>query len=309
MIRRIAVIAALMLTAVACQDDAQNRPAPPAAGAPHADTLNRLRDTDICALLPRAELAALGQVTAVGTDRLYGCQAKIGTDPRAAGRVNWVVRALDDVGMSKGATATVDGMTVSLLGDRDVVSQQEVAGSSIRLCTAYAQLPTGGSMELSVTIPPGAEPCPVAQKMVATALTQWKRAPRVGDSPDTVRTAVTGADPCAVLPKLPTAIPGDTQWVDRCWFRLDDDSVYIEYGHSTDREFENYERVDIAGRQVFRISAGPNIAYKVRVGPTFDPAADDYEFLNVPAVTINGTKQETLERITTEVLALFPGQY
>ncbi|WP_157124165.1 hypothetical protein [Nocardia pseudovaccinii] len=46
----------------------------------------------------------------------------------------------------------------------------------------------------------------------------------------------------------------------------------------------------------------------LRVGPTFDPAADEYDFANVPAVAINavsGHSQATLEKATAAVTTIF----
>ncbi|MET8874572.1 hypothetical protein [Nocardia sp. NPDC004604] len=265
-----------------------------------------MRDTDVCALLPRAELAELGAVTAVGTDQLYGCDAKLGGDRKTSTHVHWVVRAVDRSGLDEGTSVTIDGMAVTLLGDKDVRSPEEVASASVRTCSAYAQLPTGCSLLLSVTIPPGTEPCPAAQSLVTVALAEWKRHPRLGDSPDTMCTSVTGADPCAVLAKLPNAVRGDTAWVDRCWFQLDGDSLYVAYEHATDREFQNYLPVKFAGHQAYRTSKDPGGRYMIRVGPTFDPVADDYQFANVPAVTISGGNDAKLEKVTAAVLALFP---
>ncbi|WP_159080419.1 hypothetical protein [Nocardia suismassiliense] len=306
MFRRLALIAVLMVTAVACQENAANPPEPPVATGPEAEMLARLRTTDICALLPRAELAKLGPVTAVGTDQLYGCRAKFGTDRNTGTEVDWLVRAVDQTGPDQGANVTIDGMTVNLLGDNDARSPEEVASASTRTCTAYAQLPTGGSMSLMVTIPPGTEPCPAAQSLVAVALAEWKRHPRVGDSPDTVRTAVTGKDPCAVLAKLPDAIRGDSEWGDRCWFRLDGDAIYVGYGHSTDREFKNYERVEVAGQHAYWTSNQANGSYRIHVGQTFDPVADNSDYASVPAVTINGRDRATLEKVTAAVLEVLP---
>ncbi|MFI9402401.1 hypothetical protein [Nocardia sp. NPDC052316] len=306
MFRRLALLAVLLMTAVACQENGANPPEAPAATGPEAEMLTRLRTTDICALLPRAELAKLGPVTAVGTAELYGCRAKFGSDPETGTEVDWLVRAVDETGMDQAATVAIDGMTVNLLGDNDVRSPEEVARASTRTCTAYAQLPTGGSLSLTVTIPPGTERCPAAQSLVTVALAEWKRHPRVGDSPGTVRTTVTGKDPCEVLAKLPDAVRGDTEWVDRCWFRLDGDAIYVGYGHSTDREFMNYQRVEVAGQQAYWTSNQANGSYRIRVGQTFDPVADNSDYASVPAVTINGRDRAVLEKVTAAVLDVLP---
>ncbi|MBF6458815.1 hypothetical protein IU433_07130 [Nocardia puris] len=304
MVRRAVVLVALMVAVVACDDGVEQQPT---SAVPGADKLNRLRSTDICALLPESELAKLGPVAAVGTDWLYECEAAIGddlSDPDAS--VEWVVRAVENTEMDQATNITIDGMSVTLLGDHDVLSEEELADRTFRMCSAYAQLPTGGSIDLTVELPPGTEPCPVAQSLVTVALSEWKRFPKLGDSPHTVRTVVTGADPCDVLTELPDARVGDNQWVDRCWFQLDGDSLYVEYGHSTDREFTNYKSLEIDGRRVYRTSDEPNGTYKVRVGPTFDPVADGYEFESVPAVSIAGAERETIEKVTAAVLTLFP---
>ncbi|WP_040686797.1 hypothetical protein [Nocardia vinacea] len=309
MFRRLALIAALMVVVAACQDGEPNQSVAAGVTGPQDEKLARLRNTDVCALLPRAELAKLGPVTAVGTNELYECEAKLGEDQKTSTRVNWSVRALDDVAPDVGATVTIEGLTVSMISDKDTRPPAEIASARFRTCSAFAQLPAGGSMLLMLTIPPGAEPCAGAQSLVTVALAEWKRTPRLGDSPDTVQTPVTGADPCAVLTKLPNAVRGDTQWVDRCWFELDGHSIYLEYKHATDREFENYLPVKVGGRQAYRTSKDDNASYMLRVGPTFDPAADEFDFANVPAVTINavsGHNQATLEKVTAAVMSIFP---
>lgn len=65
----------------------------------------------------------------------------------------------------------------------------------------------------------------------------------------------------------------------------------------------------VDGRQVYRTSKDDNASYMLRGGPTFDPAADEYDFANVPAVTINavsGLNQATLEKVTAAVMTIFP---
>lgn len=304
MYRLLGLVVVLLVAAVGCQ-----RPGAPesevAGGSPN-ELLDRLRGTDICALLPRAELAKVGRVVAVGTKQLYGCTAQVGGERRAGTQVEWSVRAVEPSAPGKGSTTQIEGVPVSVVGDQDLASPEELARATIRTCTAYSGLPGGGSMQLAVTTPPGSEPCQPARTLVETALARWKKHPRLGDSPDTVRTAVTGKDPCAVLTALPGAVKGSTQWVDRCWFTLDGDSVFVGYDHSTDREFQNYQQVHFGDRTVHRTSGTANFSYKLRVGPPFDPVADDYDFLSVPAVTINGGKQEALDKAAAAVLGLFP---
>lgn len=122
-----------------------------------------------------------------------------------------VVAACQDGGPDQSAAGgAIEGLTVSMISDTDTRSPEEIASARFRICNAFAQLPAGGSMLLTLTIPPGAEPCMGAQSLVTVALAEWKHSPRLGDSPDTVQTPVTGADPCAVLTKLPHAVRGDT---------------------------------------------------------------------------------------------------
>ena len=305
MVWRVGILVALALAAAGCVDGASSAPAPVVHTEPSAEALARLRDTDICALIPSAILAEHG-VTAVGTDELYGCTAALDDGTGQAGHADWGVRALGDTALDSGETVTIDGVVVTLLGDRHVLSPEEIATFPQRSCTAYAPLPTGGSIEVDLTLGPDTEPCTAVQPMVGAALSEWKRHPQSGESPGTVRTEVTGADPCDVLTHLPDARRTETQWVDRCWFDLDGDHLYVAYSHATAREFQNYEAVEIAGRQVFRTSEDGPPSYIVRVGPTFDPVADGYDFDDVPAVRIHGKDQEAVEKTVTAVLDVFP---
>ncbi|MEU4314360.1 hypothetical protein [Nocardia sp. NPDC024068] len=299
------ILVVLALAAAGCGHGSSSPLLPAAETDPPAETLARLRDTDICALIPRATLAEYG-MTAVGTNHLYGCTAALGDDSGPAGQVDWVVRALGDTALDTGDTVTIDGMVVTLLGDHHVLSPSEITAARPRLCTAYSPLPTGGSLEVRLTLGPDTEPCTAVRSLVGVALSEWKRHPRLGESPDTVRTAVTGVDPCEVLTRLPDARGGGTQWVDRCWFDLDGDHMYVGYTHASDREFENYEPVEIAGREVFATSEDGTPAYMIRVGPTFDPVADGYEFDDVPAVQIRGHDHAAVEKAVTAVLDIFP---
>lgn len=79
------------------------------------------------------------------------------------------------------------------------------------------------------------------------------------------------------------------------------------YSHATAREFQNYEPVEIAGRQVFLTSEDGLPSYILRVGPAFDPVADGYDFEDVPAVRIQGQDHAAVEKAVTAVLEVFPG--
>ncbi|MFI5717923.1 hypothetical protein [Nocardia sp. NPDC051750] len=305
MVQRVGILVALALAAAGCVDGSSSAPAPVVETEPSAEALARLRDTDICALIPRATLAEHG-VTAVGTDELYGCTAALGGGSGQSSRADWVVRALGDTSLDSGETVTIDGVVVTLLGDHHVLSPEEIATFPQRTCTAYAPLPTGGSLEVELTLGPDTAPCTAVQPLVGAALSEWKRHPPSGESPATVHTAVTGADPCDMLTQLPDARRSETQWVDRCWFDLDGDHMYVGYSHATAREFQNYEPVEIAGRQVFLTSEDGSPSYIVRVGPTFDPVADGYEFDDVPAVRIQGQDHAAVEKAVAAVLDTFP---
>ncbi|MGI5216869.1 hypothetical protein [Nocardia sp. CA-290969] len=304
MVRRVGILVALALAAAGCMDSSSSAPAPVVETEPSAEALARLRDTDICALIPPDALAEYG-VTAVGTNHLYGCAAVLGGDPQPSGSVDWVVRSLDNTDLDAGETVTIDGAAVTLIGDYHALRPDEIATASQRFCTAYSPLPTGGSIEIRLNVGAGTEPCTAIQPLVGVALSEWKRHPRLGESPGTVRTVVTGADPCEVLTRLPDARGGRTQWVDGCWFDLDGDHIYVGYTHASDREFENYDKVEIAGRQVFATNED-GTAYMVRVGPTFDPVVDGYEFEEVPAVQVRGHDRAAVEKAVTAVLGIFP---
>lgn len=305
MVRRVGILLALALAAAGCADGSSSAPAPVAGTEPSTEALDRLRDTDICALIPPDMLAEHG-VTAIGTDELYGCTAALGGGAESSGRAKWVVRALDDTSLDSGETVTLDGVVVTLLGSHHVLSPEELATYPQRTCTAYAPLPTGGSIEVDLTLGPDTEPCTAVQPLVGAALSEWERHPRPGESPGTVHTAVTGANPCEALTGLPDARPSETQWVDRCWFDLDGDHMYVGYSHATDREFQNYEPVEIAGREVFLTSEDGSPSYILRAGPTFDPVADGYEFDSVPAVRVQGHDHAAVEKAVTAVLDIFP---
>ncbi|WP_280462717.1 hypothetical protein [Nocardia carnea] len=81
MVLRVGILVALALAVAGCVDGAPSSsapiaPAPVVETDPSAEVLARLRDTDICALIPPDTLAE-HDVTAVGTDELYGCTAAL----------------------------------------------------------------------------------------------------------------------------------------------------------------------------------------------------------------------------------------
>ncbi|WP_147403973.1 hypothetical protein [Nocardia panacis] len=315
MVRWLAMIAALLVTAVACGrgEAAQSSAAPadfwaaaPQNTAQYWSVYERARAIDPCALLPRAGLAPLGAVRTVAVKGLDSCAAELDSDqPRGVVRVDLRVLAgtVDELGARVGTTKHFDGATALVIADKDTRADKQVPPTGDRACTVNTKFPAHAGFSISVTVPRGIEPCPAAEAVSRTAVAAWKQQPRQEDSIPTVRTVLTGADPCAVTPRLAATVDPDKQQLYACALPYGGTEFALLYEYQSQRALEAGEPVLIADHTVYRHEGNGSPYLEVQVGPAY---ADGEDGPLAPAVWLGGKDESSLVQIMYQVLQLFP---
>ncbi|MFI9631478.1 hypothetical protein ACIHAX_02185 [Nocardia sp. NPDC051929] len=319
MYRRLALIAAVLLTAAACQDDGPA--ATPQTGdgsfwstVPQTDdqrleVLRRMRAMDTCALLPRAELAEVGQLRTVGTDGLNSCRAELDSSERYKGKsVRWAMGGpAPEVKNDRGTTERLGDVTITLLADKDTLSAEQAGQLVQRSCSATARFPSFAAIGLWVDTPLGVEPCPIAKSLITTAVSEWKREPRQASAAETITTVLTGADPCAVLPRLGVTADPAQQRVSSCTFSYHGDEIRLAYEYSAESlATAGSPAFTVGDRTVYRDAADELRFYNVAVGPPL--ASENRGSLGprLPAISLTGKADAALEDVVRQVLTLFP---
>ncbi|MFF2086068.1 hypothetical protein ACFVVM_20010 [Nocardia sp. NPDC058176] len=269
--------------------------------------IRKVRAIDACALLPRESLAALGRVSEVENVQPDQCRANIAVDAHPAGiDANW------SVGASYGVEPTIGEPVVErAMGDVRVLYHDEPSTSAdpqVRAsCAALAKFVTGADLMLSVRAPQDA--CATAEELLRIALVQWRDEPAHGSSPDSDRTVVTGADPCAVAAFLGTQVPVADQGIVKCRLTVDGHEAILTFGYSPERVVISAVPAFTAGpRQVYRSDAAPSgiTSLTAIVGPTLTAsAAESLLGPQVPTVRVT-TDAAVAEKIMREALALLP---
>jgi hypothetical protein len=157
---------------------------------------------------------------------------------------------------------------------------------------------------LTVKGEPGTDACGLGNALIDVAIAQLPSSPAYGTSPDSVRTVLTGADPCEIPPRIGAAplLPvADYQAVHSCRFGAAENPSAIDYGYQHESEIPRAETVTVNGREVFvtRVIAGGHIGYTVVAGP---PVTGDL----VPTVTVFGLDHAEVERARNALMARFP---
>ncbi|UFS95398.1 hypothetical protein [Nocardia huaxiensis] len=308
-----AVIAILLLAAVGCAKDTE--PAPPSGfwfTEPRNDdqrleVLRRQRAVDPCALLPRAELEKYGPVRSVRHDQPNTCEVNAGSDQPGKGTgASLAVIGGTLQGSGKGVEKTVAGVPASFLADRDGVDAADFAKTVLRSCQVTSRFPAGGGLMMLISTELGTEPCPVAESLLAVALTEWMKEPPRGTAPETVRTILTNADPCAVLSRLGATVDAAHRRMQTCDFAYRGDEVTVNYDYQEERLAFDTERDELlAGARypVYRKVLSEYTFHTAVLGPVIDPALPDSR---IPIVSVSGANSEVVAAVMDEVLTLFP---
>ncbi|WP_431953129.1 hypothetical protein [Nocardia lijiangensis] len=320
MLRRLLLVAALSLTAVGCQ----NAPAPDSAAtggfwstAPQTDgqrleMLRRARNIDPCALLPNRKLGEFGAVVSVDNTQPSTCKAIVGSaEPGQGTTLLWHVVAPPTTIPWEDKDATIEQLgdvTVSLLDDRNLMTDAQIREQGNHTCYAEARFPATAEFWLDVHSPIGGEPCAVARSLVRTALAEWRIEPPHGTSPVTARSMLTGHDPCAVAPALGISVPAGEQQLHKCEVTHRGSTVVISYEYQDASPAGPGEPSFMVGpRPVHEVAtAGETRVYTAPVGPPLRPAVTGPALPNrIPIVSAVG-KPDAAHDVLQRLLPMFP---
>ncbi|MGW6728978.1 hypothetical protein ACWF9G_24015 [Nocardia sp. NPDC055029] len=269
--------------------------------------LRKVRAIDVCALLPRAALGGLGQVRTVDNVGPDQCRVNIAVDGHLTG-----IDATWSAGVMFSGEPTMDApVTEQAMGDVRVLFDDEPAQSDdpqVRgSCQAWARFVSGADLSMSVRAPRDA--CATTEALLRIALVQWRTEPAQGSSPDSDRTVVTGADPCAVAPFLGVRVPVADQRVTTCKLTVDGHDAIITYDYNEERTIlDDLPAFTVGARQVYRFDtagAQPGIAsLSAVVGPPLAAGATD-ALLGPRVPTVSVTADSAVaEKIMRETLPL-----
>ncbi|MGW5310755.1 peptidase [Nocardia thailandica] len=316
MYRKLVLTVAAVCVVAGCGGSEETTSAAAGAGAPdaafwsaaatteqqRAAVAGAARQIDVCALLPRDALAEAGAVQSVTGDSLYSCDAKL-----AGGTtLTWSSMVLPD-------PVPADRGTEKKIGD---VAVRTVPGTG---CGVTARYPSGAAIYLGATTTDPAAACGVAEKLMPGMLKRWVAAPAQGTAPETVRTALLGADPCAVRDKLSgTEDLGQVQ-LTACGFRYKGEDVVVNLEYRA-RPYVEQGRtaVPVGSRTAYRSEVPEGTAmssYAAVVGPelpgTATPEATGGPVPTgpvVPVIDVIAGSNAVAEEVLGQELALFPAQ-
>ncbi|MBC7304963.1 MAG: hypothetical protein H5T78_28955 [Nocardia sp.] len=311
--RHLVLLVTAVLTLVACGSE----PAPdslPRGGfwstAPVSDqdkiaVLGKVRAIDVCALLPRAALGTLGSVRDVENVHPNQCRLNIAVEGHLTG-----IDATWSTGVMFEGEPSMDGpVDDESMGDVRVLFNDEPAASAdpqVRgACQAWARFVAGADLSFSVRAPQDA--CASAKALLRIALTEWRKEPAQGTSPDSDRAVITGADPCAVAPVLGVRVPAADQGVTTCKFSVDGRDAIVTYDYNEERTIiDDIPAFTVGSRQVYRFdTAQADLAsLSAVVGPGLAPGPTD-ALLGRRVPTVSVTAHSAIaEKVMRETLPL-----
>lgn len=285
MYRLLALVAAALLTAVACGDsssagsDPRTNASPP-PGDSRSETITWAREVDPCALLDPAELREFGDKVLVGTSAMTSsCEAVIDGGP--AKQIGLEVRIgfapqIDSV--AQGSTLQIDGHSVHRIDVRDTVPQAQRGQLTQSECDYRIPVENGLGVSVSIKMERDGDPCGAGDKLMPSVLRQWFEHPEQGSSPATAVTALTALPtPCVGLVELQATHKVEFNWqeqtLDTCYLTVDGSSTLISL------EYRERELIT-SGAQEIRI--GERLAYQSEnQGDTFIDAIVGDEFAGV----------------------------
>ncbi|ONM50146.1 hypothetical protein B0T44_01945 [Nocardia donostiensis] len=321
MFRLLALVSVLVVCVVACGSETPS----PTAGtdlvwltAPQnteqrREVMQRARNIDVCALLPRDELGKVGEVTSVKTTDTYTCKAVLdAADPSDGTMVKWQV-LMDpppqEGVLLPGAVSTLGDVSVRTVIDRGR-SGVDPAELRERTCSLTATYPSTAELYLEVVTRPDTDPCPIAQTLLPIGLARWAAEPEPGSSPDTAVTALTGQDPCAVVDSLNGATLAEVQLLWNCYFTYQGDDIVVDYKYQLEGSatIEQPLVFTVADHPVHLFDGGEGYrTYNSIVGPPLY-AGGESSFLGteVPMVSVHGTNAAALEDVMRRILESLP---
>ncbi|MFE3541570.1 hypothetical protein ACFXK0_01195 [Nocardia sp. NPDC059177] len=277
--------------------------AAPNSDAEKLEVLRKVRAIDVCALLPRDSLGTFGVVSEVENVSPEQCRANMAVDGHAGGvDVTWTAGA-----MFAGEYGLGDGpVTERALGDvRTLYAEEPATDPALRdSCDAFAQFVSGAYLSMSVRAPEDA--CAKTESLLRIALVNWRAEPAQGSSPDSDRTVLSGADPCAAAPLIGVTVPPDHQNLSQCTLTIDGRQAIISFDYREERGVrDDIPAFTVGARQVYRSeSAMPSItSLSAPVGPALAAGTSDALLgPRVPIVTVTADTA-VAEQVMRETLA------
>ncbi|WP_063058692.1 hypothetical protein [Nocardia sienata] len=314
--RTLALVAAVLLTGLGCDDETglqtggAGAPAPPtpppqfwsqspATPQQYAAVAEATRQIDVCALIPRDTLddLGLGDIQSV-TVGLYSCRAALGATGRAA-TLTWHSTLLPTLTPHRGRSEQLGDVSTLVVPGRD---------DDPRACGATGRFPAGAAFYLSVSAP-DRDSCVVADSLLPGMIDRWRQSPPQGTSPDTAPTVLLGADPCAVRAKLTGTADTDERRLTQCLFRYRDETVTVVYDYRVPdqvRTRSSEEKID--DRAVFRSTSLYDSSipiYATVVGPELPSGSTAY-VSRVPVVEVTSATDDVAREVMSRALTLFP---
>ncbi|WP_216898376.1 hypothetical protein [Nocardia alni] len=323
MYRTLALIGALLFGIVGCGTG--NGPTPTSSPSdsgfwttphPAADSVqieNRIRQIDVCALIPRETLNSLGSVRTVGDTNLSTCDAQLGSAEDYKGTdVQWSdVFSTRPIAVPKGTQQTVGAVTYTYQADRDGLPAAQFAQLVQRTCTATARFVSGAALMMFVDTPLGTEPCPVAQRLLPDAMRAWTAEPKQGASPATAHSVLLGADPCAIQTRL--GVPA-TQSVHNPWecdFRYHNQDVILRYEYRQQNSLtSDATAIPDGPHTIYRATPAPDQdgywGYNSPVGPAIEPQApSDFTGPYLPNVYVSSKSDTVSQDVIRQAISQF----
>ncbi|MGS2805810.1 hypothetical protein [Nocardia sp. MW-W600-9] len=304
----------LLLGSTGCEDPRPVTVRPPIAWTtpPTTDTERRAvlaaaRAIDPCALIPRATLDALGTVQTVDATAPDSCVAELNsTDLGKQTRLAWTVLVAPSPSdpYPGGVERTIGDATV--LADRDTEPEPDVV---VRSCAARARFPVTIGLFVHAATPITDLPCALLDRVLPGALELLRTQPAIGTSPDTPKTALAVADPCAVLSELGVTTPLDRQLLHRCVFDYQGTKVDLQYQY-------DYKGMVAKGDPILVVNGHPghdlrspteNSWYGAILGPPLTPPGNPSPLgPRVPVVKLMGRDPTVLREVLSHTAELFP---
>ncbi|MFD3506622.1 hypothetical protein [Nocardia sp. NPDC058666] len=269
--------------------------------------VRKVRAIDVCALLPRAALGTLGTVRDVENVHPNQCRLSIAVDGHLTG-----IDATWSTGVMFEGEPSMDGpVDEETMGDVRVLFNAELPASAdpqVRgACQAWARFEAGADLSLSVRAPQDA--CTSAKALVRIALNQWRKEPAQGSSPDSDRTVITGADPCAVAPLLGVEVPVADQGVTTCKLAVGGQAAIVTVDYNEERSIiDDTPAFTVGARQVYRFDTAQSdlASLSAVVGPGLAPGPTDALLgRRVPTVSVIADAA-VAEKVMRETLPLIP---
>lgn len=313
MIRRLGMVAVLSIAVTACGAGKSAEPGgfwftAPQNDQQRSEVLQRVRNLDPCALISKPALAKIGSIRSMENHDPTSCDVELGSSEAYKGTsVDWSVVVAGVKNSGKGRTETIGGVPVTFLSDADsgMPTDQLVQ----RTCAVTVRYPSHAAVMMHLDGPLGTDACETAKSLVPQLISEFANEPQQGTvSP---RTVLTGADPCAVLPKVNATADPDDRREDKCDFDYRGDAVTVRYEYEQQKLIRGSQQADFAGNHEVYMEPASDpdgyVTYTTVLGPELgSPAPGDFLGPRRPVVTVTGKNADALAEVTRQVLTLFP---